>query len=507
MVSTSLSYADRAKMAQNIRSPIENPVHAVSVAMSEPTSVPSPFPSNASSASSSSSNAGTNILISSNITDIDAADITALTTSNSSVIVESDSECNCDQQEQKVQQKEQKDKGKADSRISPREQSVNVWQQRMAEAKLSRPQRDSTSSSSTIRPSTSKKLAPISAHNKKDDDRFVVKVRPTSNNWSTRPPPASLSRSGGVDKPEKSVPLDLRDPSAWPEVGVDLLPPAKDKGKGRSCNEDEEAAALNDRDGLRFLPRNFKLLQMQRRELAGSHSNPKTPSSSLATAGLMTPNHGPQAYSSTIQPVEYGLPPSVHSFPMHDTTYFQESLHNHSAHATISVPVSTEAIEPIRPRVVFGCFNVGDRTAISGNTSRSSFFVGLGSGEAISSSLRRAELTRGKERLNPQRTAGVMMLNSDAELVDPTKGLNGKGGAETNIKWNFGRFDDGKWTTLSDYDIQQESALHLVLRLRGGMQIFVKTLTGKAITYEAESSHTTDNGIPPEQQRLIFAGN
>ena len=92
----------------------------------------------------------------------------------------------------------------------------------------------------------------------------------------------------------------------------------------------------------------------------------------------------------------------------------------------------------------------------------------------------------------------------DREGVPPDK---------QRLIYNSSELQDGR--RVSDYDIRKDSTIQLWLRLRGGMQVFFKTLTGNTIPLEVDPSDTVwlvklklkdKKEIPAHMMRLIYAG-
>ena len=166
-----------------------------------------------------------------------------------------------------------------------------------------------------------------------------------------------------------------------------------------------------------------------------------------------------------------------------------------------------EGIPPDQQRILSGGRSLRDDKSLND--------YGIYSGSTVDLSLR---LFGGMQIFVKTLTGKVIAFNvSESDLVENLRAkIQDKEGIPPDrqrLIFEGKHLHDGK--KMSHYNIKHKSVVHLVLRLPGGMQIFVKTPTGKTISLEVEASDTISlvkakiedkEGIPEHKQQLLFAG-
>jgi ubiquitin C len=86
---------------------------------------------------------------------------------------------------------------------------------------------------------------------------------------------------------------------------------------------------------------------------------------------------------------------------------------------------------------------------------------------------------------------------------------------QMRILWGGKQLEDER--TIKDYGLMHNTTLHICLRLRGGMQLFIKTLIGPCFAVPCEETDTIlelkqkmeknyEEGMPPDQMRILWGG-
>jgi len=109
----------------------------------------------------------------------------------------------------------------------------------------------------------------------------------------------------------------------------------------------------------------------------------------------------------------------------------------------------------------------------------------------------------------------VDVNNTISEIKEKIQDKEGIPPEQQRLIFNGNQLEDGK--TLAEYNIEEGSCLHLVLRLRGGTQIeiIIKSIEGATHVIKCDSNTTIEelknkinkqNGMDVDDMRLIYAG-